>query len=317
MNLFGTNYLKIRNEYLIPIVPYGIQRKNYEFWLFKDIITDRLRSFNKISKNSFEIEISQDEFFKSLYCEIQLFLNKSLIQYCDFNKSPTSSSCWSFVSLYYLSFFASTTFFRFLHRGYIFLDSSHIKKISDYSLAVYSSPINLDSGNYYFDASKPNLSGNIVLTLSHKGSNFHQQQWVQLESFLTSCLADCDSDESQIFNLLLQLFKKLPNDFQSKTRNKLNYKGESAIWEFEKKFPYVDFVKLNNDFLKELSIFDNKVTDNNQIRGTAFVSIFLMKYILKLYSELEFRSKFGKDFYRERKKYLDLRSYNEIKIDLE
>jgi len=316
MRVFGTNYLKLRNQYLIPFIPHGIQRRNYEYWIFKDVITDKLLSLNKISANSFEIEIKEDDFYKGLYCEVQLFFSKSMIQYIDFSQSKLNSASWSFVTLYYLSFFASTTLFRFLHKGFIFLDFSHTKKFENYSLAMYSQPLKLNSGNYYFSVSGINSFGNILLTLTFKGRNIHQSHWIQMEQFLRDSIPDCDNDEKIIFSLLLKLFTEFPTEFQSTLRNKLNYKCESAIWDFEKKFPNINFLHLNGNFVKELLRQEFSKSDINQLNGTAIISVFLMKYILKLFTELTERSEYGKDFSKERNRYLKLKSYQKLEFDL-
>jgi hypothetical protein len=57
-----------------------------------------------------EIEISKDDYYKALHCDIELFMNKSTVQYCDFLQSKKNSPCWSFVTLYYLTFFSATCF---------------------------------------------------------------------------------------------------------------------------------------------------------------------------------------------------------------
>lgn len=304
MELFGTNYLKLRNEYLIPLVPHGVKRNVYKHWLFKDVLTNKLTELNKLTGSSYELEINESDFFKGLYCEIQLFFGKSVIQYIDFNQSNLNSASWSFVTLYYLSFFASTTLFRFLHRGFIFLDSSQTKKLEDFHLARYSLPIKLYTGNYYFSVGESITLGNVLITLSFKGRNIHQSHWIQMEQFLRESIVNCDSSEKPVFSLLQKLFTQFPKEFQSTLRNKLNYRCESAIWDFEKKFPIIDFEHLNINFLKELLRQDFSSSDINQLNGTAIVSVFLMKYILKLHSELSERSNFDKDFSKERNEYL-------------
>lgn len=150
MGLFGKNFLNIRDTYIIPSINHGISRKNYRFWSFKDVITQKIISLNKLAGKSVEIEISKDDYYKSLHCDIELFMNKSTIQYADVIRSNSISPCWSLVTLYYLAFFSTTCFFRFLNRGFIFLTTEQKTRIEDFSLAVNSSPISLDSGNYYF-----------------------------------------------------------------------------------------------------------------------------------------------------------------------
>lgn len=39
MEQFGKNFLYIRNTHVIPLVSYGINKKNIKFWSLKDVIT--------------------------------------------------------------------------------------------------------------------------------------------------------------------------------------------------------------------------------------------------------------------------------------
>jgi hypothetical protein len=40
-------------------------------------------------------------------------------------------------------------FFRFLDKGFIFLTQEQKKRLEDYSIAVYSESISLETGNYF------------------------------------------------------------------------------------------------------------------------------------------------------------------------
>lgn len=110
MEQFGKNFLYIRNTHVIPLVSYGINKKNIKFWSLKDVITKNVLSLNKMTGKNIEIEISKDDYYKALHCDIELFMNKSTVQYCDFLQSKKNSPCWSFVILYYLTFFSATCF---------------------------------------------------------------------------------------------------------------------------------------------------------------------------------------------------------------
>ena len=83
MDFFGTNYLKVRDEYLLPRISYGIKRSKTNYWSLKEILTAKLISLKKLSGQSIEIEISQEDYYKSIHCDIEMFMNKSIIQYVD------------------------------------------------------------------------------------------------------------------------------------------------------------------------------------------------------------------------------------------
>ena len=59
MDLFGNNYLTIRNNHLLPRINFGISRNKYEYWSLKEIFTNKLLSLNKLSGKSYEIEITK------------------------------------------------------------------------------------------------------------------------------------------------------------------------------------------------------------------------------------------------------------------
>lgn len=305
MDLFGDNFLNIRNTHIIPLVNYGIKRKKYEFWSLKDVVTTKIISLNKLQgKSNVEIEVSKADYFNSLHCEIELFMNKSIIQYCDFIKSKNSSPCWSFVTLYYLAFFNTTCFFRFLSKGFIFLTYEQKKRLEDFSLAVYSTPICLDVGNYYF-SQEENNNGNIIIKLSFKNGNVHKLNWIQLESTFRNFLPKCDNDEKIIYNLFLSHFSAFNTDYPSSLRNKLNYNGESSILDFENSIPNIVINNTDSNFIKGLSSVETVKNIKNQMHSIAYLTSFLFNLNELLYKEYLTRSCFGTDFLNERERYLN------------
>ena len=304
---FGENFLKIRNTCLMPLVDYGIKRSKFSHWSLKEIITNNIISLDKKTKNEIEIEIEKELFYKSLHCEIELFMNKSIIQFVDYSKSTYNSQCWSFVTLYYLSFFCTTCLLRFLRCGFIFLSKEQIDRINDHYEAVNSLVINLPPGNYFFDFKEVNANGNVVLTLKHKSDGVHKLNWIQLESILKKFLINSDLNESIIYDTFLSHFKCFSSEFPSHLRNKLNYNGESSIIDLENSLPNLDFNKLKSNFdleLKKIKI-TNSSCKENQIKSICLLSHYLLNLNQELYNEYLNRSKFGKDFNLERTKFLN------------
>ena len=163
MEITGDSFLRLRNDYIIPLIRYGISRRNCNYWNFKDTVTNKIVSLTHLSKNTFEIEISNNDFYKSTICEIELFKNKSLIQFCEYLKLNRKNSTWAFVSLYYFFFFTTTTLMRMLNRGYLYLGSTHVKRIELYELATHSTIIKLEPGNYFYSVKGYSCYGNMIL----------------------------------------------------------------------------------------------------------------------------------------------------------
>lgn len=304
---FGDNFLNVRNTCLLPMISYGIKRPKFSHWSLKETITNNIISLVKLTKNEIEIEIEEELFYKSLHCEIELFMNKSIIQYADYSKSNKSSQCWSFVTLYYLSFFSTTCFFRFLRCGFIFLTKEQIDRINNYSLIHYGSIITLSPGNYFFKFKEVNLDGNVVLKLNYKSEGVHKLNWLHLESIFKEFLTKSDIEEKLIYDTFLSHFNIFSPEFPSHLRNKLNYNGESSIIDLENSLPDLNYNKLKSNFYLELR--NIKTTDSsskeNQIKSICLLSHYLLNFNQELYNEYLDRSIFGRDFNLERTRFLN------------
>ena len=313
MDLLGNAFFHLRNTYIIPFIQYGIQRKKVNFWSLKSIFSNNIISLNLVNKNTLELEISEDDFFKSSLCDIELFKNKSIIQYVEYSSIKNKKSTWAFVTLYYHFFFAATTLMRMLHRGFVYFDSSHIKSIENYSLAMYSAPIKLDSGNYFYSVKGFSTTGNLLITLSNKGEGIHQLTWLQMENILRSdIIPNASNDEISIYYQLNILINALGSKFPSVLRNKLNYPSESCILDLEKLLPEIRIDLISQNFYNSfLNIKPNDNSLENQILITSCYSILIFNLVKNLHQEYEMRTKFHKDFQRERIDFL-----NEHRVEL-
>ena len=109
--LFGTNYLSIRNTNLIPLVSYGVKKSKLNYWLFKDVITTKPLSITKLTgKSTLEIELEPHIFYNALHTEVEMFFNKAIIQFSQSLNSYNGSPSWSFVTTYYFAFFCVLVF---------------------------------------------------------------------------------------------------------------------------------------------------------------------------------------------------------------
>lgn len=309
MDLFGNNFLTIRNNHLLPRISYGVLRNKYEFWSLKDVFTTKIISLNKLSGKSYEIELSKEDYYKSIHCDIELFMNKVEVQYADFLSNSKISASWSFITFYYFAFFNVTCLFRFIDKGFIFLSREQCKRIEEFSVARYSAPISVTTGNYYFALKEINNYGNVVIILSHKGENVHKSTWLQLESTLREFLNTSDELEKDLIHLFLNHFTQFESSFPSNLRNKLNYNGSSCLLDFNSVIPYISLKELNKDFKTNLIKLDISVTTNfNQMESISYLTSFIFEFNKKLQNEYRSRSSYGKDFETERKKYLKHRA---------
>jgi hypothetical protein len=309
MELFGNNFLSIRNNHLLPRINFGVKRSKYEFWSLKDVFTNKLLSLNKLSGKAFEIELTKEDYYKAIHCDIELFMNKVFVQYSDFKKQNSVSATWSFITLYYFTFFNATCLFRFIDKGFIFLNREQSKRLEDFSIALYSDPIYVDSGNYYFSVKEINSYGNIVLSISNKGDSVHKSTWLQMESTLREFVNASDPNEAVLYNLLLSHFTKFKSEYPSNLRNKLNYNGDSSILELENSIPYLTIMEINSNYLKELTSLDTSISSNlNQMNSISYLTSFLFELNQKLYKEYIDRSDFGQDFNKERINFLKSKS---------
>jgi hypothetical protein len=316
MEFLGDAFLNIRNQYIIPFVQYGIKRNKIQFWNLKRIITNNIVSITYISKNTFEIELTEEDFLKSSLCEIELFKNKALIQYYEYSSLKRKNSTWAFVSLYYFFFFSITTLMRMMLRGFLYLDTAHVKCIENFYLAMYSNVIKLEPGNYFYSVKGNSFTGNIFITLSNKGEGIHYLSCIQMENIIRlELLPYASIDEGLIYSHLLDLLHNYDSKFPSVLRNKLNYPSESCIYDLECLLPVLDLVQFQKDF-KDIFFKIKPINNNteNQIKATSLYSILVFYIVQKLYEEYKNRSKFHKDFQKERFDFINANKLKSIEL---
>jgi hypothetical protein len=308
VELFGNSFRNVRNNHVIPRISFGVSRKKMGFWSLKDVFTNKILSLTKLTGKSIEIELEKEDYYKAIQCDVEMFMNKTLIQSLDYINQKNTSSTWSFVTLYYLLFFSTTCLFRLLDKGFIFLSKEHTNRLENYSLARYSSIISLDAGNYYFNIKEINSYGNVVINLTSKGDSVHKSTWYQLESTFRDFKKVSKEDETVLYELLLDHFSKFKTEYPSHLRNKLNYNGESCVHDLENLLPIQKLQEINKNFLKNLVSFDSdNLSYENQMKSVSFLASFIFELNNNLYNEYICRSKFGKDFQTERENYSNLR----------
>lgn len=309
MDLFDSNFIEIRNNHIIPKIGFGIARKKIGYWSFKDVITNKLVSLKKLTGKTIEIEIKAEDYYKAIHCDVELFLNKSIIQYSDISILSQTSRTWSFVSIYYFAFFNVTCLFRFLDKGFLFFSREHCKRLEDFSLAMYSDIIALNSGNYYCSLKEVNSYGNAVLIISNKNDSVHKSTWQQLELTLKEFSNNANNEEKIVCDLFLKHFLKFKSEYPSQLRNKLNYNGLSSILDFENAIPVMKLINVDREFLKKLIKVDSESSEySEKMTSVTLLASYLYELNSKLHLEYLERSGYGKDFKKERTAYLKYRN---------
>lgn len=304
MNFFDGNFYFIRNNHIIPKVHYGIKTNKVDHWNIRDVLTTKLITLNKLSGNNLEIEISQSDYYKSIFCEIELFYTKLLIHYRDFKNLKNISMSWKYVTLYYLSFFSLTLLYRFLDCGFIYLTKADTKKLNDFSIVTQSQAINLPTGNYYFNLKGINEYGNLILDLSSKDKSVHIASWEHFDYILNQFYINSTNEEKLIINKFLDLFKFNDVQFPSTMRNNLNYRGISSFFDLKNEIDECQVLPLDQLFLEKLLKLKKVDSLNHKIEIFNFIASYLFNLNIYLYSELSLRNDFCKSFQKVRKKSL-------------
>lgn len=302
MKFFDGNFYFIRNNHIIPKVHHGIKPGKIDHWNIKDVVTIRLLSLKKLSGQNLEIEISKSDYYKSIFCEIELFYTKLLIHYKDFKNLKNISMSWKYVTLYYLSFFSLTLLYRFLDCGFIYLSKQEIRKLNDFSIITQSQAINLSTGNYYFNLKGVNEYGNVILDLSSKDKSVHISSWEHFDYILNKFYINSTNEEKLVFDKFLELFRFNDFQFPSTMRNNLNYKSSSSFFDLNNQINDCQILSLDKFFLERLMKLKKVDSLNNKIEMFNFIVSYLFNLNKNLYLELSLRNDFCKNFQKVRKK---------------
>lgn len=302
-NFFNTGFIHVRNQHIIPRIQYGVEAKKSNFWRLKNVITDKLNNITHLNNSSFEISIKKDDYYKLIYCESELFLNKSYIQYHDYKKMVDNlSGSWSFVTLYYFLFFNLCCLLRFFDRGYIYLTSEYTKKLEKAHLALHSSPININDGNYFFQKKEIDSYGNITLSFK-KVDTTHKVIWGEFRNILVYLISKSSAQELGVYQIMLSHLDSFNSSYPSTLRNELNYNAETILLDFNNEITCYKLLELDDEFYRSfLKINENDSRISNKIKSVTYISSFIYYLNFQLAEEFYDRSTFGKDFIKMRKR---------------
>lgn len=304
---YNKAYTFIRNTYLIPRLQYGVSVNKMDFWKLKNLILeDRIVAITHNNRNEFSISLDEADYYKSIYCEIELFFNKSFIQLQDYKTSYINkvSGSWSLVTLYYFLFFNICCFMRFFGKGYIYLSHQHTKSLVDRCLAWDSRVVKIDAKNYFFEliSSESEYSS---CSIQFKGvDTTHKVIWSEFKSIIQMLLNHASDEEKIVYDTILAFLNNYPNGYPSALRNDLNYNSETCLKDFSQSILKMEIPKINNNFhIDFLKLSTASVSFENKIRSMAYISSYLYKLNYELSHDFYHRSNFGHDIKKKRNNY--------------
>lgn len=294
MNLYGSSFNKIEKDALSIIGLSNLDVDNYNKYTMKEVLSSKIKDIKMLAKGRYEVTLNKDDFSNATRCEIELFLNKTIMSYTDLLNSDKQSGIWKFVSLYYFYFFSATLFFRLRLRGFIFFDKNQSDNIAAaYSIFNKSESISFGLGDYYYKYKGTDDYGRIILTLEKKGEGVHKLTGKELRCLLNEMLSFCPSDDEKVcITSACDLISLFNDEFASSLRNKINYTGEYSMKELSRQInmEFVHGFEINTeDFAKKLVTSTerlNKTDDDSHKIETIFIlSEFICRYTTKIYSK--------------------------------
>lgn len=299
-------YLFIRNNYLIPRIKYGVPSGKLEHWKLKSIILqDRITHIEHIGSKKFTLSFETENYYKSIYSEIELFFNKSFIQLKDYNSSMINniSGSWSLVTLYYFLFFNICCFMRFFGRGYVYLSKQHTKHLEEISQAWGSDTVKIDAKNYFFKKISDEYSDSKIEF--KPVDTTHKVIWSEFKSLIQLIIPHTKEEELAIYDSILSCLTNNADGYPSALRNDLNYNSESSLQDLSKAIPKIVLPEINSKFYQEFLKLSarSELNFESKIKSMAYISSYLYKLNHELSHDFYARSNHGKDMKNKRKAY--------------
>lgn len=311
ITLFENNFLDIRNKHINPLISYSTSLSKYEFWGFKDNLVQKAHLIRNNSKNNITFIVSDDIILNATLYDIELWLNKVVIQFCNYEKLYLKWT-WSIVSLYYLNFYLLNLLSVITWDGHFYLDDDTCREIELYYNILNNSIIKLDPWNYHFKVQRIKdvnwLDTNeFNVNINKSPWTTHQTAWFLFDIHLANFLTNSSWDEKVVLQKLKDINNFYKPGFQSELRNELNYPSKSSMHDFSGKLniPILGIYKGNEEkFFRDLVYFTPTDSYQSKIQGLTFYSIYLLNLTFLLYNEYLVRNKSLKSFHKSRQEFL-------------
>lgn len=289
MTVFASNFLSIKNEFIIPLVRHDPSKIDVNYFRIKNVICQNIRKVEGISNNSYLIHLPSDVFQKALLNEIILFYLRASLQLNDLMKiEGVVTRSWLLVTNYYANFFCATCLLRIMHQGFTYLDSQESQKISELFTILLSESVQLNSGNYSFDL-KENDGDEIILEFKKSPLKVHEGTWhrVYMEFHKMQSRSNSRQLEKAILLKIIEAFGCHGKTFFSTLRNDVNYNCKYACDDIDSLFYFnlnrADIDSLGKAILKA-DIRKDDIDSRNQFMN--LIGMYLFHLIGKLFDEV-------------------------------
>ncbi len=143
MNILDNNFYTLRNEYIIPISSYFGDYSKSEIYNLKTVLSSYFNNISNPKANTFELEIEESLFNKSLLNDIEFFYSRAIVQCSDVLHSKLQSEAWRFVTQYYFSFFSLVSLLRIMRQGFVFFSKKETEAFNLVSTSILKTKLTL------------------------------------------------------------------------------------------------------------------------------------------------------------------------------
>ncbi|MGG6237605.1 hypothetical protein ACQ4N7_03110 [Nodosilinea sp. AN01ver1] len=289
MTIFASNFLSLKNEFIIPLIQHNPSKIDRDYFRIKNIIYQNVRKVENISNNSYLIRLESGIFQKALLNEIILFYLRASLQFNDLMKiEDVVNRSWLLVTNYYANFFCATCLLRMMHQGFTYLDSREAQKISELFTILLSESVQLSSGNYSFDL-KEKDGDEIVLEFKKSPLKVHEGTWhrIYIEFYRMQSRSSPKQLEKAVLLKIVEAFGCHGKTFFSTLRNDVNYNCKYACDDIDNLF----YFNLNKDVMDDIGkailkadIRKDDIDSRNQFMN--LIGMYLFHLSSKLFDEV-------------------------------
>lgn len=319
MIVFGTRYQSIRSLHIFPLLKYSVAEGKLEYNTIKGRILNAKAAVVLAKAHSYELYFDEEEIFKALLGEIELFYTRTLAQYVNLKRATDyNTQDWNYVTSYYFSFFALNTCMRLNHRGSTFIGDELANLLTNFIQIMSGETVKLLPGNYTFKLKRESNSSDIVLVLSKSPYGAHEQSWISAFEFLRE-LINIDStvdDEYTILKQVIEMAHIYRPTFPSKLRNNINYNPQYGLFSIKEQLISIRPLEKLSNMVHEVISFQEKDGIANEMKASITYGQYFFVLAAKLYEEYRERGQACPILQKTRDDFLKRNNINALSYPL-
>lgn len=312
MSFLSSRFLKLKNEYIVPLVNLDISNSDFELFELKNLLLDaKFNSVVNLSSDTFQFVFEKSIFLKSILVEFEMFYSKTFIQNKNIHllNNKKISIDWKIVTDYYRYFYYAVALTRLLMKGNGFLDFSASKQLSQTVSSILGNIFNINRGNFQYKAFYSHQDTNqIILEVKFNTRTSHESVWILVKEVLDTManLTGIKDSEELIIKTLIQINRDYSDSFMSNIRNDVNYKAKYSRLSLESKISYYFFDEITQEeYLKKISKYMKSEDESTKFYYFTLYGKYIQYLVDALYDDYFGRLNFEK---RNKKTYNYLRS---------